>query len=217
MNELTGREFEELYKREYKRVFMTAYQYLKNTHDAEDISQITFMKYLQYRPRFEDERHEQNWFVRTTINNAKNYLVLSYKKRTVMVGTAYVLDALINGEIDDSCDNIFKLGNFFDLNVREAEADSDRADVLLKGIAGLPEKYMEVIHLFYYEELSVKEISEILEIKESAVTTRLTRARQKLKKYLDKNGVGDGFRTMEAVIVKKQGISGQNSREEAGL
>ncbi len=48
----------------------------------------------------------------------------------------------------------------------------------------LPVNYRTVIHLFYYEELSVREISEILNIKESTIRTRLTRARQSLKEIL---------------------------------
>ena len=48
----------------------------------------------------------------------------------------------------------------------------------------LPPKYRAVIHLFYYEEMSIKEIAEVLELKESNVRARLTRARQKLKEVL---------------------------------
>jgi len=48
----------------------------------------------------------------------------------------------------------------------------------------LPIKYRVVIHLFYYEDMSISAISEALKMKESAVRTRLTRARQKLKEIL---------------------------------
>lgn len=58
------------------------------------------------------------------------------------------------------------------------EESSDLIHYVLK----LPEKYRTVIHLFYYEELSVKEISSILGITESLVKTRLHRARNELKK-----------------------------------
>ena len=49
----------------------------------------------------------------------------------------------------------------------------------------LPQKYRSVIHLFYYEELSVKQISEILDAKESTVRTWLTRARAMLGEKLN--------------------------------
>lgn len=48
----------------------------------------------------------------------------------------------------------------------------------------LPPKYREVIHLFYYENLSLKEISQALNRKNSTVRTQLTRARELLKKIL---------------------------------
>ena len=48
----------------------------------------------------------------------------------------------------------------------------------------LPQKYRVVIHLFYYEELSVDEIARVLALKLSNVRTRLTRARKKLGELL---------------------------------
>ena len=48
----------------------------------------------------------------------------------------------------------------------------------------LPQKYKTVIHLFYYEELSVKQIGEILDMKESTVKSQLFRAREMLRDAL---------------------------------
>ena len=48
----------------------------------------------------------------------------------------------------------------------------------------LPEKYRTVLYLFYYEELTVREIGEILGLGITAVTTRLHRARAKLREHL---------------------------------
>ena len=53
----------------------------------------------------------------------------------------------------------------------------------------LPKKYISVLHLFYYEDLPVKQISEIMSAKESTVRTWLTRARAMLKE----NMKGDFF------------------------
>ena len=51
-------------------------------------------------------------------------------------------------------------------------------------IIKLPSKYRIAVHLYYFEEYSVKEIAEILKIKESTVQTQLMRARAKLKEQL---------------------------------
>lgn len=59
---------------------------------------------------------------------------------------------------------------------------------LLDAVNSLPQKYRIVIHLFYYEGYSIKEISKIIDLTESAVATRLQRGRGMLKKKL-----GDDF------------------------
>lgn len=55
---------------------------------------------------------------------------------------------------------------------------------LYRELSRLPRKYRDVIHLFYYEEMPVAEISEILHRRESTVRTQLTRARALLKEML---------------------------------
>ena len=56
---------------------------------------------------------------------------------------------------------------------------------LYEELSRLPQKYRDVIHLFYYEELSVADIAKILHRKESTVRTQLTRARTMLKEILE--------------------------------
>ena len=55
---------------------------------------------------------------------------------------------------------------------------------LFETVMGLPEKYRIVIHLFYYEDYSVREIGEILKISESNVKVRLSRGRMLLRETL---------------------------------
>ena len=62
-----------------------------------------------------------------------------------------------------------------------AAEDSNR---LLEIVKSLPAKYRDVIHLFYYEEMSVREIAEVTGRKDSTVTSQLTRAREMLRKRL---------------------------------
>lgn len=61
---------------------------------------------------------------------------------------------------------------------------------ILKDIVRLPTKYKTVIYLYYFEDYSIKQISEILKIKESATKMRLQRGRQLLKIELEGNGNG---------------------------
>lgn len=66
------------------------------------------------------------------------------------------------------------------LQDKEADTDSDIIEI----VKALPQKYRVVIHLFYYEQLSVEEISNILGLKASTVRTHLTRARKRLNEML---------------------------------
>lgn len=64
----------------------------------------------------------------------------------------------------------------------------DEDQILIETVKKLPEKYRVVIHLFYYEELSVEEIGKITRSKASTVRTRLTRGRRILKNLLMEKG-----------------------------
>ena len=55
----------------------------------------------------------------------------------------------------------------------------------MQAVLALPTKYRVVIHLFYYEGYSTKEIAEITEQKEATVRQHLTRARRKLRSFLE--------------------------------
>lgn len=63
-------------------------------------------------------------------------------------------------------------------------ASDPEQHVLLEQVMALPPKYRTVIHLFYYEGYSIKDISELTGQRESTVRSHLTRARQKLKSVL---------------------------------
>lgn len=71
--------------------------------------------------------------------------------------------------------------------VAETTIENDISEYL----ALLPQKYRPLIHLFYYEELSIKQISDILDAKESTIRTWLTRARSLLREEL-RGGYLDG-------------------------
>jgi RNA polymerase sigma-70 factor (ECF subfamily) len=64
-------------------------------------------------------------------------------------------------------------------------AQTEEQNYLMEAILSLPAKYRIVIHLFYYEGYTTKEIAEITEQKESTVRSLLTRARHKLKSFIE--------------------------------
>ncbi|MGE0995090.1 sigma-70 family RNA polymerase sigma factor, partial [Bacillus sp. GMa5/2] len=56
---------------------------------------------------------------------------------------------------------------------------------LALAVMSLPIKYREVIYLFYYEELSIKEIATVIDVKENTIKTRLKKAKELLKEGLE--------------------------------
>ncbi len=148
------------------RVFRTAFMYLKNYQDAEDVLQMTFEKYLIAKPLFKSEEHEKAWLLRVAINISKNLVTCGWKKKVIY---------------DDE-----QLKLFADEAVaQEGISDSDdNSEVILKAVLALPKNLSVVIQLFYYEEYSVAQIADLLDISVGNVTTRLNRARKKLEKSL---------------------------------
>lgn len=155
---MTEKEFVSAVKRNNQRIFLLALSFTKNETDAEDIMQNVFYKLWKYDKPFENEIHMDKWLTRVTVNESKNLLKSPFRKNYT------------------SLDDVKEEG-FFD-----KQCDYDLFRVVMK----LPKKLSTVIHLFYYEDLSVKEIARLLNISESSVKTRLSRARVKLK-----NDLGD--------------------------
>lgn len=136
-------------------VFRDAYSYCGNKSDAEDISQEVFLKFYTLDRVFQSENEEKAWLIRVTVNKCKDIFKSSwYKTKTSL----------------EECREVYSMN----------ESQSELIDVLMS----IPEKYRIVIHLYYYEQYSVKEISEITSRKESTVQTHLQRGRKLIEKKL---------------------------------
>lgn len=152
---MTKDKFIHVVKRNNQRLYMLALSFTKNHFDSEDIIQNVFLKLWKYGGEFENDDHIDKWLTRVCINESKNYIKLSFRK---------------NITPDDAND-------FYTFDSRENH------DVF-NAVMSLPKKERSVIHLFYYEDMSVKEMAKMLDIKESSVKTRLHRARKRLKNIL---------------------------------
>ncbi len=86
--------------------------------------------------------------------------------------------------------NMLKAARRKNLPLTEEIPYSEKSDDVLPYVLSLDEKYRAVIHLYYYENYSIKEIAEILSLPSATVGTRLSRARKMLEKSL-KEDFGD--------------------------
>lgn len=80
------------------------------------------------------------------------------------------------------------------------EAVNKYSDTIIDSVMKLPVKYSTVIHLFYYEDMQIKEIAETLNIKQSTVKQRLARS-EKLKKLLYKEDMYNRQKTLEGTAI----------------
>lgn len=160
--------YEKVILRNSEMVYRLAYSLVRTRADADDIYQEVFLRYMQKEPIFESAEHEKAWFLRVTINCSKNFWKSPWLQRRVAM------------DMEDIDETVAK-------NTELVYGECEETSILIDIVKQLPRKYRVVIHLFYYEELSVEEIAKITKAKASTVRTRLTRARRQLKNLLNKN------------------------------
>ncbi len=141
-------------------IYKVALNACKNVADAEDIVQNTFEKLWRNNKKFETDEYLRKWLIRVTINECNSYFRTSWIKKRVSMEAVETLSFSTPEKTD-----------------------------LFYALDKLVIKEREVIHLYYYEGYSVHEISEIMLMSETAIQTRLYRARKKLKDELGKEGL----------------------------
>ena len=133
-----------------------------NPHDAQDIMQEVFLRLMRFtasKKTFSSDEHTKAWLIRVTLNLSIN------AHRSVKH----------QEEFDDTLDYISE-----DKDIARMETKS----VVLPAVQSLDEKYRVVIHLFYYEDLSLGQIARVTGLPVNTVKSRLLRAKNKLREIL---------------------------------
>lgn len=160
---LTEEAFVSAVTRNKQRLFLIALSFTRNSADAEDILQNVFLKLWKTEYNFEDPNHMDKWLTVVCVNESKNIL-----KSILRIRTNLITDE----------DSLYSF---------DTASDYD----LFKAVMLLPKNERTVTHLFYYEDLPTKEIANLLGTSDSAVKTRLTRARQHLKESLGDDWINE--------------------------
>ena len=129
----------------------------KSHDDAEDIFQEVFLRLLRNTKPFLTEEHRKAWLIRVTLNCCNSHFVAPWKRNVCSLSDIEVGDIL-----DESTD------------------EDEKIDVYAE-VMRLPENMREVILLFYFEGMSVREIAEAVGTTEVNVKKRLSRARERLR------------------------------------
>ncbi len=137
-------------------VYRAALHALGNTQEADDAVQEVFLRLFRCEKAFDGEEHLRRWLLRVTVNYCRDVLKSPWRRRRVSMA-----------ELPET--PVF---------------DRPEQQTLYREVMALPERDRTVLNLFYYEEFSVREIGELLGLETSTVTTRLARARRRLKERL---------------------------------
>ncbi|OAA91909.1 sigma-70 family RNA polymerase sigma factor [Clostridium ljungdahlii] len=161
-------KIEELMNSYGNDVLRMAYLYLKDKYLAEDVFQEVFIKVYKNFSKLKKSSSEKNWIMTITINTCRDILRISWFKKVILSKDVY------DNSFVDICEN-----------VDDKVINKIQHEELLKQVMDMPRKYKEIIILYYYEELSTRDISKVLKIPEGTVRSRLFRARAVLKSNID--------------------------------
>lgn len=158
MTESEKQYFSDMYEKYSKSVYGVCLMYLKNKEDAEEAVSESFVRLMESMPKFESDSHAKAYLLRSAVNICKNYLKSGWRRNTI-----HDEDLLMY------------------MTTPEEES-------IMSGVLSLPPKYRAIIYMHYYVGYSAKEIANIMNISQSAVLSRLSRGRSKLKDILTKGG-----------------------------
>ena len=133
-------------------VFRVAFNYLKNSTEADDITQNVLVKLYRTNKAFESDAHIKHWLIRVTVNECKRALLTPWRH-------------------DEPIDDYAAILSF------ETPEESE----LFSMVMDLPAKYRVAILLYYFEGYSTEEIAVLLKMPKATVRTRMKRAREILK------------------------------------
>lgn len=150
-------------------VLRVAYLYVKDMHKAEDVFQEVFIKVFKKYDTFKGNSSEKTWIMRITMNVCKDYFKSFWIKRVFLNSD--------KEEGKESNNDEYNAESLDDTIIKSIESQE-----LLNEVMNLPIKYKEIIILYYYQQFTTKEISEMLKLPEGTIRTRLFRSRELLKK-----------------------------------
>lgn len=152
---MSKEQFTALAEKYMDTIYRVAYSWTKNSHDANDVTQEVLLRLYQTEQDFACEAHLKNWLIKVTVNQCKMLFRAPWRKHEDIETYAATLEFEQPSHLE-----------------------------LFQAVMQLEQKYRVPLLLFYYEGYSTEEIAAILDIPGKTVSTRLFRARKKLKEDL---------------------------------
>ncbi|MEO1033218.1 MAG: sigma-70 family RNA polymerase sigma factor [Bacteroidota bacterium] len=149
-------------------VYTLALRMLKHREEAEEVAQDTFIKVFKSLHKFKGDSKFSTWIYRVAYNTCLDNIKKNKKHLNNVAIDEYTFNKL--DTIDNALDHII----------------SEERSALIKAcIDKLPEDSSALLTLFYFEELSLEEISKIINVEANTVKVKLFRARKKLAVILE--------------------------------
>ena len=149
------------------KMIRVAYSYIKDWGISQEIVQEVFITCYKNYSHYSKVENFKAMIYKITINRSKDVLRSHFVKK-VIVGT-----------------NFFASQKSPELSPEGLFLKNDEKALIAKSILSLPLKYRETIHLFYYENFSITEISEMLRVNQNTIKSRLKRSREMLGHILE--------------------------------
>lgn len=162
---MSENEFTQLVKQYNKLIFTVCLRFINNYHDAENITQETFLTAYKVIENFVGDNYK-GWLVKIATNKCKDYLKSSYVSTTSVVETQE-FNQIENGEL-----------------IHKQFEEKECIDKVQDACRSLKEPYAKVAILHFIEDKSFDEISKELDIPLKTVQTQTYRARDKLRSIL---------------------------------
>ncbi len=166
--------FEQLVDLYKEKIYYLAYRMLGNRQESEDVIQETFLRVYKNFDRYDHNQKFSTWIYRI----ATNLCIDRLRKRKA----SYSLDAEIgDGDGMDGYDRLTSEEPTPEKQLMISETQSHIRNAIDK----LPEKYKSVVVLRYLHDLSLQEISDIMDMPVTTIKTRIHRGREALRKKLN--------------------------------
>lgn len=162
----------EVYNRYYKAMYNTSLRIVKHEVEAEDIMQESFLSAFTKLDSYKGEASFGSWLKRIVVNNSLN----AYNKSKRLDETS----------IDD---HLYKIEDDA-AGVAEMDLSSVRAQEVVNAMSELKDNYRQSLSLHLIEGYDYEEMSEIMNVSYANCRTMVSRAKDSLRRILNKNEKG---------------------------